>query len=76
MRRQEVIWEMCETERSFVTGLRGVTRVFTLPLRTPDGAWIKGVPIPVSRLLDWLDDILAVHARISDALQLDRESVV
>lgn len=70
MRRQEVIWEMCETERSFVTGLRGVTRVFTLPLRTPDGAWIKGVPIPVSRLLDWLDDILAVHARISDALQL------
>ncbi|KAL8281063.1 hypothetical protein RQP46_006421 [Phenoliferia psychrophenolica] len=70
MRRQEVIFEMCETERSFVTGLRGVTRVFTLPLRTPDGAWIKGVPIPVSRLLDWLDDILAVHARISDALQV------
>ncbi|KAK4699527.1 hypothetical protein P7C70_g6732, partial [Phenoliferia sp. Uapishka_3] len=69
LRRQEVIWELCETERSFVTGLRGVTRVFSVPLRTPEGAWIKGVPAPVSRLLDWLDDILAVHNRISEALQ-------
>ncbi|KAM0753140.1 hypothetical protein T439DRAFT_323770 [Meredithblackwellia eburnea MCA 4105] len=69
MRRQEVIRELCETERSFVTGLRGVIRVFTLPLRTPEGSWIKGVPVAVSRLLDWLDDILAVHSRIANALQ-------
>ena len=69
MRRQEVIWELCETERSFVSGLRGVIRVFTLPLRSPLGPWIKGVPVPVARLLDWLDDIVYLHAQISDALE-------
>lgn len=68
MRRQEVIWELCETERSFVNGLRGVIQVFTLPLRTRDGTWIKGVPVPVSRLLDWLDDIVYLHSQIFDAL--------
>ncbi|GAA5917661.1 hypothetical protein JCM6882_003427 [Rhodosporidiobolus microsporus] len=73
MRRQEVIWELCETERSFVNGLRGVIQVFTLPLRTRSGAWIKGVPVPVSRLLDWLDDIVYLHSQISAALDLARE---
>lgn len=74
MRRQEVIWELCETEKSFVTGLRGVIRVFTLPLRTPTGAWIKGVPTAVSRLLDWLDDIVYLHSQISTVLQSYRLS--
>ncbi|GAA6028476.1 hypothetical protein JCM8097_007047 [Rhodosporidiobolus ruineniae] len=73
MRRQEVVWELCETERSFVNGLRGVIQVFTLPLRTRAGAWIKGVPVPVSRLLDWLDDIVHLHSQISAALDLARE---
>ncbi|GAA5942911.1 uncharacterized protein JCM15063_006155 [Sporobolomyces koalae] len=69
MRRQEVIWELCETERSFVNGLRGVIQVFTLPLRTRAGTWIKGVPVPVSRLLDWLDDIVHLHSQIFEALE-------
>ncbi|GAA5900899.1 uncharacterized protein JCM6883_004692 [Sporobolomyces salmoneus] len=69
MRRQEVIWELCETERSFVNGLRGVIQVFTLPLRTRNGTWIKGVPVPVSRLLDWLDDIVYLHSQIFEALE-------
>ncbi|GAA5976218.1 hypothetical protein JCM5350_001385 [Sporobolomyces pararoseus] len=69
MRRQEVIWELCETERSFVNGLRGVIQVFTLPLRTRNGTWIKGVPVPVSRLLDWLDDIVYLHSQIYEALE-------
>ncbi|GAA6019683.1 hypothetical protein JCM11491_004882 [Sporobolomyces phaffii] len=72
MRRQEVIWELCETERSFVNGLRGVIQVFTLPLRTRTGTWIKGVPVPVSRLLDWLDDIVHLHSQIFDALEAVR----
>ncbi|GAA5862660.1 hypothetical protein JCM8547_003504 [Rhodosporidiobolus lusitaniae] len=74
MRRQEVVWELCETERSFVNGLRGVIQVFTLPLRTRSGAWIKGVPVPVSRLLDWLDDIVYLHSQISSALDSAREA--
>ncbi|GAA5924999.1 hypothetical protein JCM10213_000500 [Rhodosporidiobolus nylandii] len=74
MRRQEVIWELCETERSFVNGLRGVIQVFTLPLRTRSGAWIKGVPVAVSRLLDWLDDIVYLHSQISAALDAAREA--
>ena len=73
MKRQEVIWELCETEKSFVTGLCGVIRVFTLPLRTPSGSWIKGIPAPVSRLLDWLDDIVYLHSQISAALQATRQ---
>ncbi|GAA6000011.1 hypothetical protein JCM10207_006012 [Rhodosporidiobolus poonsookiae] len=73
MRRQEVIWELCETERSFVNGLRGVIQVFTLPLRTRSGAWIRGVPVLVSRLLDWLDDIVYLHNQISAALDAVRE---
>lgn len=74
MRRQEVIWELCETERSFVNGLRGVIQVFTLPLRTRNGTWIKGVPVPVSRLLDWLDDIVHLHSQIYDALEEARSA--
>ena len=74
MRRQEVIWELCETERSFVNGLRGVIQVFTLPLRTRNGTWIKGVPVPVSRLLDWLDDIVHLHSQIYDALEEARST--
>lgn len=73
MRRQEVIWELCETEKSFVAGLCGVIRVFTLPLRTPTGTWIKGVPIAVSRLLDWLQDIVFLHSQISTGLEAARE---
>lgn len=74
MRRQEVIWELCETERSFVNGLRGVIQVFALRLRTRSGAWIKGVPVGVSRLLNWLDDIVYLHSQISTALDAAREA--
>jgi hypothetical protein len=61
MRRQEVMWELCETERSFVDGLKSVMELFALPLRREQGGWIKGVPIPVSRLLDWATDIVYVR---------------
>ncbi|ORY64604.1 hypothetical protein BCR35DRAFT_334692 [Leucosporidium creatinivorum] len=69
MRRQEVIWELCETEKSFVEGLKSVMELFALPLRREQGGWIKGVPVPVSRLLDWATDIVYLHSEISSALQ-------
>ncbi|GJN90828.1 hypothetical protein Rhopal_003842-T1 [Rhodotorula paludigena] len=67
-KRQEVIFELRETERGFVDGLRGIVTLFAAPLRTRDGTWIKDVPPPVSRLLEWLDDIVELHAELSDAL--------
>lgn len=72
MHRQEVIWELCETERSFVQALCSIQRVFALPLRTPEGRWINGVPCSVARLFDWLEDILQFHSKVSSALQRAR----
>lgn len=69
-----MIWELYETEKAFVTSLRGVLRIFSLPLRMPNGSWIKGVPMGVSRLFDWLDDIVSLHAQIATALESARIS--
>ena len=74
LRRQEVIYELSQTEESFVNGLRGVVKIFSHPLRTPQGRWIAGVPDSVSRLLDWLDDIVRLHSRLVLALQQCRAS--
>lgn len=68
MRRQEVIWELCNTEQEFVESLRTVLRLFVQPLRTKDGKWIPGLPSDVTSLFDWLDDIIRLHAHISTAL--------
>lgn len=68
MKRQEVIWELCETERAFVEGVRGVLQIFSSPLRTPTGTWITGVPICVAKLFDWLDDIANLHSDINQAI--------
>lgn len=74
LRRQEVIYELYRTEESFVNGLKGVVRVFSQPLRTPQGRWIAGVPTPVARLLDWLDDIVYLHSQITSILANCRQS--
>ncbi|KDE09249.1 hypothetical protein MVLG_00569 [Microbotryum lychnidis-dioicae p1A1 Lamole] len=68
MKRQEVIFELCETERSFVEALKGVMEVFALPLRDRQGGWIRGVPIVVARLFDWAADMVYLHAQIAEAL--------
>ncbi|KNZ59331.1 uncharacterized protein VP01_1756g3 [Puccinia sorghi] len=65
MRRQELIWELCETESAFATGLRQVISTFASPLRTPEGAWISGVPPEVARQLDWLEDIANLHSQMA-----------
>ena len=74
LRRQEVIWELCQTEDSFVTGLMGVVRLFSEPLRTSEGQWITGVPFSVSRFLDCLDDIVCLHSHLAASLRHCRSS--
>lgn len=76
LRRQEVIWELIQTEQAFVNGLRGVVKVFSTPLRMPNGQWIAGIPRQVSDLLDWLDDIIVLHTHIASALQECRDSQI
>jgi hypothetical protein len=70
--RQEVIFELCQTEESFVNGLKGVVRLFSQPLRTPHGKWIAGVPFNVSRLFDSLNDIVYLHSHLVDALRQNK----
>ncbi|PWN47001.1 Dbl homology domain-containing protein, partial [Violaceomyces palustris] len=72
MHRQEVIWELAETEKSFVQSMCSLQKIFALPLKTPEGRWIDGVPCSVARLFDWLEDILQLHSKISNALQRAR----
>lgn len=68
LRRQEVIWELCNTEQAFVESLRTVLRLFVQPLRTKERKWIPGIPKDVMKLLDWLDDIVQLHSHIASSL--------
>ncbi|KAL5480440.1 hypothetical protein ACEPAI_1710 [Sanghuangporus weigelae] len=74
MRRQEVIWELCETEQAFLRSLRTALKTFAYPLLGKNRVWVSGLPNNVSRLLDWLEDIFQLHAQISSALQRARSS--
>ncbi|EJD38351.1 hypothetical protein AURDEDRAFT_187753 [Auricularia subglabra TFB-10046 SS5] len=72
MQRQELIWEMCESEAAFIREMRNVVRTFVQPLRTQERKWIPGVPPDVMRLFDWLDDIVQLHAQMFSALHSAR----
>ncbi|KAK0452990.1 uncharacterized protein EV420DRAFT_1557910 [Desarmillaria tabescens] len=70
VRRQEILWELRETEATFVHRLTCIVRLFVLPLRVQDSkTWISGVPSGIARLFDWLEDILNLHTQILSALQ-------
>jgi hypothetical protein len=69
MRRQEVIRELCETEQSFVFGLRSIVSLFARPLRIGDDAWMPIVPYSLSSLFERLEAIVRVHGRIADTLR-------
>jgi hypothetical protein len=74
MQRQEVIWELCETEDVFVRQLHSVVRLFVQPLRAQNSkTWITGVPTDVARLFDWLEDIVNLHSQILTALHATRK---
>ena len=70
IKRQQIIWDLCEAERVFVRRLQTFVRLFICPLRMKDSVtWLAGVPTEVARLFDWLEDIINLHAQISSALR-------
>jgi hypothetical protein len=70
IKRQQIIWDLCETERAFVRRLQTFVHLFICPLRMKDSVtWLTGVPPEVARLFDWLEDIINLHAQISSALR-------
>jgi len=75
MQRQEVIWGLHSSEVGFVQRLHFTIRLFVLPLRAQNSkTWILGVPPEVSRLFDWLEDIVNLHTEILSVLHSLRES--
>ncbi|KAH7922416.1 hypothetical protein BV22DRAFT_1037488 [Leucogyrophana mollusca] len=73
--RQRVIWELTDTEVTFVAQLQNMVRIFIRPLRVRNSkAWITGVPPDVARLLDWLEDIVHLHSQLSSSLISRRQS--
>ncbi|KAJ8516741.1 hypothetical protein ONZ45_g5983 [Pleurotus djamor] len=71
--RQQIIYEICETEKEYTTLLRCVMSLFISPLRLKDSrTWIAGVPLELAKLLDWLDDIVHLHAQLNDTIQRSR----
>ncbi|KAK8846782.1 hypothetical protein IAR55_005870 [Kwoniella newhampshirensis] len=67
VKRQEIIWEMCETEHAFIKSMRTVLRLFAIPLKTPQGEWISGIPGKITDLFDSLESITHAHGVISAA---------
>lgn len=69
VRRQQFVWEFTGSEDSFVTRLQNMIQLFILPLRVRDTRmWVSGIPGDVTKLFDWLDDIVRVHAQLSSTL--------
>ncbi|TYJ54299.1 hypothetical protein B9479_005058 [Cryptococcus floricola] len=64
VKRQEILWEMCETEKGFVDSMKMVLRLFASPLKTPQGRWIEGIPQKATELFDYLQTIVHVHAAL------------
>ncbi|ODN75428.1 hypothetical protein L202_06579 [Cryptococcus amylolentus CBS 6039] len=64
VKRQEIMWEMCETEKGFVDSMKMVMRLFASPLKTPQGRWIEGIPQKATELFDYLQTIVHVHAAL------------
>lgn len=72
IKRQEIMWEMSETEAAFVRSCRDVIRLFAAPLREAQGDWMKGLPAGVCELFESLEAIHKTHAEISTAQQIAR----
>ncbi|KAG7085627.1 hypothetical protein E1B28_003174 [Marasmius oreades] len=69
MKRQEIIWELYRSELDFVEKLGSVVKFFILPLRIQNSkTWISGVPLEISKIFDWLEDIVTLHTQIRDTL--------
>lgn len=69
VKRQEIVWEMCETEQGFVDSMKMVMKLFASPLKTPHGKWIDGIPDQICSLFDSLQSIVNVHASLVKSQQ-------
>ncbi|KAF5378923.1 hypothetical protein D9757_008724 [Collybiopsis confluens] len=68
--RQELVWELCISETKFVEDFSSVIDLFILPLRVHNSkTWIAGVPLEISKVLDWLEDIIYLHEQMRTSLQ-------
>ncbi|ORX34423.1 hypothetical protein BD324DRAFT_657779 [Kockovaella imperatae] len=65
IKRQEIMWEMCETEKAFVKSMKTVLRLFATPLKTPQGKWIDGISDKISELFDLLECVVQAHSIIA-----------
>lgn len=65
IKRQEIIWEMCETEQAFVKSMKTVLRLFAIPLKTPQGKWIQGIPDRITELFDLLECVAHAHGVVA-----------
>lgn len=73
MKRQDVIFELCETEAAFVKSMKMVVRIFVEPLRSR-GYWLQGLPSDSAALFETMDGIINVHTQIASALHSLRAS--
>ena len=68
--RQDFLRSLFSSEKAFVKSARGVIRTYFVPLRARDShSWLVGLPSPIARLFDWLEDIVNVHAALVRSLQ-------
>lgn len=68
IKRQEVIWELEDTERSFIDSMEMVNRLFAAPLRTAPGQWMAGIPPLITQIFDQLHGVAAMHGDIFNAV--------
>ncbi|KAF9267171.1 hypothetical protein L218DRAFT_1074471 [Marasmius fiardii PR-910] len=69
IKRQKIIWELYRSEVDCVEKLSSVVQSFILPLRVQNSkTWISGVPLEITKIFDWLEDILTLHTQIRDTL--------
>ncbi|KAK7028337.1 DH domain-containing protein [Favolaschia claudopus] len=75
IQRQEAIHDLYVSEESFVCRLSNTIKLFILPLRMQDSKrYIAGVPVEISKLFDWVEDILNLHIHLLSTLRQLRET--
>ncbi|KAI8995245.1 Dbl homology domain-containing protein, partial [Trametes punicea] len=69
MERQELIFSFFVSEKAFAQFARQVVRTVLLPLRACDSRmWLPGLPQDITRLFDWLEDVVNLHTAIVHAV--------
>ncbi|PVF94061.1 hypothetical protein CPB86DRAFT_67598 [Serendipita vermifera] len=71
MKRQDVIFELCETEAAFVKSMKFVVSTFLVPLKS-QGKWHPDLSETAVGLLECLYDITSLHSEITSSLHSER----